>query len=287
MLGVSSGGQQETAGGAGEGHDEHAPLIGAHLRPGGRDGSVVSVVIRGSCDVGTHRQAVGDGVDEEAGAGQRVAQTQVGPAVAFQAGDHDELPFLARTARRGHDGDALGAPALGSHGVGGEDLGVELGQEAARVLARMALGPDLGALEQGGDDVEVVLCGLGQDRARRVAGGPQGGGAPRLRPARGIPGSPQEGLDVTRGIGDRVAHGGAQGLDDPGGGEEPARLDAEGLPLQGAGEGAGPIGVRQQGQERGVGAGPRIRSSRCLRLSGARRELGHVMVLAQSATQSA
>jgi len=70
------------------------------------------------------------------------------------------------------------APALGGDGVRGQDLGVELGQEAGGVLARVALGPDLGAFEQGGDDVEVVLGGLGQERSHRACRGQQGGGAP-------------------------------------------------------------------------------------------------------------
>ena len=49
---------------------------------------------------------------------------------------------------------------------------------------------------------------------------------------------------------------GAQGLDDPGGGEELARLDAEGLPIQGPGKGSGLTGVGHQGQEYGIGSGP-------------------------------
>ena len=161
VLGVGGGGQQEAPGGAGQGHDEHAALVGAHLCPGGRHGAAAAgPVPRGG---GACCQASGDGVDEEAGAGQGVSQAQVGPAVPFQPGDHDELPLLARATCRGHDGDALRSPALGGDGVRGQDLGVELGQEAGGVLARVTLGPDLGAFEQGRHDVEVVLGGLGQE----------------------------------------------------------------------------------------------------------------------------
>ena len=163
VLGIGGGCQQKTAGGAGEGHDEHAALVGAYLGTGSCDGS--TALARGFRAVSSCRQTVGDRVNEEAGASQGVPQAQVRPAVPLQPGHNDELPLLARAARRGHDGDTLRAPSLGSDGVRGQDLGVELGQEAGRVLAGVALGPDLRTLEQRGDDVEVVLGGLGQQRA--------------------------------------------------------------------------------------------------------------------------
>ena len=253
MLGVGGGCQQKTAGGAGEGHDEHASLVGAHLGPGGRDGP--TALTCGLRAVTSCWQTVGNRVDEEAGASQGVPQAQVRPAVALQPGDHDELPLLARAARRCHDGNAPRAPPLGGDGVRGQDLGVELGQEAGRVLARVALGPNLRALEQGGDDVEIVLGGLGQQRAYGAAGGAQGDGPPCLGPAGRGPGGPQECLDITGCVVGCAAQAGAQGLDDPGGGEELARLSAEGLPVQGPGEGSGLTDVGQQGQEGGVGSG--------------------------------
>lgn len=255
MLGVSGGGQQKASGGAGEGHDEHAALVGAHLCPRGGDGAAAAGPVPRRGD--TCRQTVGDRVDEEAGAGQGVPQAQVRPAVPLQPGDHDELPLLARATSRGHHGDALRAPALGGDGVRGQDLGVELAQEGGRVLARMTLGPDLSALEEGRDDVEVVLGGLGQERAHGASGGLQGDGPPGLGPVGGVPGGPEQGLDIARGIGRHSPDGSAQCLNDPGGGEEPIRLGTQRLSAQGPGEGGGLIGIGQQGQEDGIGTGSR------------------------------
>ena len=257
MLGVGGGGQQEAPGGAGQGHDEHAALIGAHLRPGGRHGAAAAASLP-RCG-GVCGQAAGDGVDEQAGAGQGVPQAQVRPAVPLQSDNHNKFPLLARATRRGHDGHALRAPPLGGDGVRGQDLGVELGQEAGGVLARVALRPDLGAFEQGGDDVEVVLGGLGQERSHRARRGLQGGGAPGLGPLGGVPGGPQQGLDIARGLGRGLPDGRAQGLKDPGCDEEPVRLGAQRLPVQGPGEAGGLLRVGQQGQEGGVaaGSGPR------------------------------
>ena len=119
----------------------------------------------------------------------------------------------------------------------------------------MALGPDLGAFEQGGDDVEVVLGGLGQERSHRACRGQQGGGAPGLGPLGGVPGGPQQGLDIARGLVRGLPDGGAQGLEDPGCDEEPLRLGAQRLPVQGPGEAGGLLRVGQQSQESGVAAG--------------------------------
>ena len=254
MLGVGGGGQQEAPGGARQGHDEHTALIGAHLRPGSSHGAAAAASLP-RCS-GVSGQAAGDGVDEQAGTGQGVPQAQVRPAVPLQSDDHNKLPLLARATRRGHDGHTLRAPPLRSHGVRGQDLGIELGQEAGGVLARVALGPDLGAFEQGRHDVEVVLGGLGQERSHRACRGQQGGGAPGLGPLGGVPGGPQQGLDIERGLGRGLPDGGAQGLKDPGCGEESVRLGAQRLLVQGPGEVGGLPGVGQQGQECGVAAGP-------------------------------
>ena len=253
MLGVGGGGQQEAPGGAGQGHDEHAALVGAHLRPGSGHGAAVAASLP-RCS-GVCGQAAGDGVDEQAGTGQGVPQAQVRPAVPLQSDDHNKLPLLARATRRGHDGHTLRAPPLRRDGVRGQDLGIELGQEAGGVLARVALGPDLGAFEEGGDDVEVVLGGLGQERSHRACRGQQGGGAPGLGPLGGVPGGPQQGLDIARGLGRGLPDGGAQGLKDPGCDEEPLRLGAQRLPVQGPGEAGGLLRVGQQSQEGGVAAG--------------------------------
>ena len=57
----------------------------------------------------------------------------------------------------------------------------------------MPFGPHLGALEQGGDRVEVPFGGLGQERIRVR---PEGRGAPPLGAPRGVPDRPQERLRV-------------------------------------------------------------------------------------------
>ena len=117
MLGVGGGGQQEAPGGARHGHDEHTALIGAHLRPGSGHGAAAAASLP-RCS-GVCGQAAGDGVDEQAGAGQGVPQAQVRPAVPLQSDDHNKLPLLARATRRGHDGHTLRAPPLRGHGVRG------------------------------------------------------------------------------------------------------------------------------------------------------------------------
>ena len=117
----------------------------------------------------------------------------------------------------------------------------------------MALGPDLSAFEQGRHDIEVMLGGLGQERSHGARRGQQGDGAPGLGPVGGVPGGPQQGLDIARSVGGRIPDDGAQSLKDPGCGEKSVRLGAQRLPIQGPGEACGLLGVGQQGQERGVG----------------------------------
>ena len=192
---VLGGGDDEPTRRTGEGGQEHAALVGSNL---GARGSGVELAGRGA--VSPEREPAGDGVDEQPGASERVAQTEVRPGVAAQTHDGDDLPLATGRGGRGEDGDAVGAHALGRDGVGGEDLLGELGEEVGGVGAGVALGPDLGALEEGGDDVEVPFGGLGEEGVGVGGSAAEGGGAPGPGATGGVPGGPEEllGVDASR-----------------------------------------------------------------------------------------